>query len=54
MYNAAYNKLIGKCKEKYPTADKDFVTKKIHTTRCSFWRELKKGVIIKKKWQFCG
>ncbi|KAG8265419.1 hypothetical protein J6590_095201, partial [Homalodisca vitripennis] len=42
MRNDAYAELLEFCKEKYPTATKDFVLKKIHGLRCSFRRELKK------------
>ena len=48
------NELVEKCKEKYPAANKDFVTKKIHSMRCSFRREYKKIANVKKKWQFSG
>ena len=48
MHNAAYNELIEKCKEKYPTANKDFVTKKIHIMRCNFQREIKKVQIAER------
>ena len=48
MRDAAYNKLIEKCKKRYPTANKDFVTRKIHSLRCSFRRELKKVQLSKR------
>jgi hypothetical protein len=37
-----YKELVTKCKEQFPTADKEFVVNKIHAFRCSFRRELKK------------
>ena len=48
MRNVAYNELIQKCKEKYPDANKNFVTKKIHSLRCSFRREFKKIQLSKR------
>ena len=52
MRNAAYNELVEKCKEKYPAANKNFITKKIHTMsmRCSLSGErlfLKKVQLLK-------
>ncbi|KAG8270524.1 hypothetical protein J6590_084011 [Homalodisca vitripennis] len=41
MRNDAYAELLEFCKEKYSTATKNFVLKKIHGLRCSFRRELK-------------
>ena len=43
----AYKELVTKCKEQFPTADKEFVVKKIHAFRCSFRRELKKVIVSK-------
>jgi hypothetical protein len=40
----AYKELVTKCKEQFPTADKEFVMKKIHAFRCNFRRELKKVI----------
>lgn len=42
LKNLAMETLIEKCKEVNPSANKDYVAKKIHNMRCSFRRELKK------------
>ncbi|KOX69523.1 hypothetical protein WN51_06610, partial [Melipona quadrifasciata] len=50
--NVAHNKLIRKCKEKYPAANKEFITKKIYTMRCNFQREFKKVQSLKRSGNF--
>lgn len=42
LKSAAMDKLVEKCKEINPLANKDYVSKKIHNMRCAFRRELKK------------
>lgn len=44
MRASAINDLVVKCKERYPDANQNFVTKKIHSFRCAFRRELKKVI----------
>lgn len=36
------DRLVEKCKQINPSANRDFVSKKFHNIRCSFRRELKK------------
>ena len=45
LRDVAISDLIDKCKATYPSADRNFVTKKIHSFRCGFRRELKKVVV---------
>ncbi|KAJ8940787.1 hypothetical protein NQ314_010597 [Rhamnusium bicolor] len=42
MRNAAYENLILKCKEVFPNATKEFVTKKISSPRSSFRRQIRR------------
>lgn len=42
MKNRSYQMLIDKCKELDPTADKEFVAKKINSFRSTYRREMKK------------
>lgn len=62
--NSAYNELIEKCKEKYSAANKEFVSKNIHTVMYSFRKEFKKVQLSKESavlriiymytFQYCG
>ena len=38
----AYEGLVRLCRERYPSANREFVTKKIHNMRCCYMRELRK------------
>lgn len=42
LRDKAYSDLVDFCKTRYPSANKDYVVKKIHSFRCSFRRELRK------------
>jgi hypothetical protein len=37
----AYSQLVEKCVERFPSAGKDFVVKKVHSYKCCFRSELK-------------